>query len=483
MKRAVTSPWNLVLAALAAIPLTAAGLAAQSVDQLSETTREFVSVGDPVVALTHVTVIDGTGADPRADQTVVIDGGRIAAVGPSAEVEVPEGATELDLEGHTVIPGMVGLHNHMFYTAAGGRGSQANFTAPRLYLASGVTTIRTTGSRRPYDDINVRSEIERGLIPGPRIHITAPYMTGTDGATNMAQMGSPEQARRFVSYWAAEGAQWIKAYTAISREDLAAAIEEAHAQGLKVTGHICSVSFREAVELGIDNIEHGFATASDFIASKQPDQCPQNLMARVGEEADPRGERAADVISTMVEAGVPMTSTLAVYEPFIPGRPTKDSATLAVMAPEVREDYLTAREQIDTNPDYPLSDVHFEKAMEFERAFVEAGGILAAGVDPTGLGGAIAGFGDQRNYQLLHEAGFTPSQVIQIMSLNGARVLGVDDELGSVEAGKIADLAVMEGDLVSDPGAIRNVHLVFKDGVGYDSGELIESVKGRVGIN
>ncbi len=483
MKRAVLSPVQHVLAALMAIPLVATALAAQSADELSETTREFVAIGEPVVALTHVTVIDGTGAEPRADQTVIIDGGRIAAMGPSDEVAVPEGAREIDLAGHTVIPGMVGLHNHMFYTAAGGRGSQANFTAPRLYLASGVTTIRTTGSRRPYDDINVRSEIERGLIPGPRIHVTAPYMTGTDGATTMAQVDSPEQARRFVSYWASEGAEWIKAYTAVTREDLAAAIEEAHANGLKVTGHICSVSFREAVELGIDNIEHGFVTASDFIASKEPDQCPSNLMARVGAEADPRGETAADVIATMVEAGVPMTSTLAVYEPFIPGRPTKDSATLAVMAPEIREDYLSAREQIDTNPDYPLSDVHFEKAMEFERAFVEAGGVLAAGVDPTGLGGAIAGFGDQRNYQLLHEAGFTPSKIIQIMSLNGARVLGVDDELGSVETGKIADLAVREGDLTEDPGAIRNVHLVFKDGVGYDSGKLIESVEGRVGID
>lgn len=466
-----------------AVLSSASRLSAQSAAELSETTREFVSVGDPVVALTGVTLIDGTGAEARTSQTVLIDGGRIAAVGADGEVEIPAGATILDLEGHTVIPGMVGLHNHMFFTAAGGRAAQTNFTGPRLYLAAGVTTIRTTGSRRPYDDMNVRSEIDRGLVPGPRIHVTAPYITGVDGATNMAQIGSPEQARRFVAYWASEGAEWIKAYTAITREDLAAAIDEAHAQGIKVTGHICSISFREAVELGIDNIEHGFATASDFIPSKEPDQCPPNILAVVGNEADPRGETARDVIATMVEAGVPMTSTLAVYEPFIPGRPTKDSLTLALMAPEVREDYLAAREQIDMNPNYPLSETHLKKAMEFERAFVEAGGLLAAGVDPTGLGGAIAGLGDQRNYQLLHEAGFTPTEVIQIMSLNGAKILGVDDELGSIEPGKIADLAVMEGDLTADPGAIRRVNLVFKDGVGYDSDALIESVKGRVGIN
>lgn len=178
-----------------------------------------------------------------------------------------------------------------------------------------------------------------------------------------------------------------------------------------------------------------------------------------------------------------MTSTLAVYEPFIPNRPTKDSLTLAVMSPETREDYLEAREQIDSNPDFPLTETHLLKAMEFERAFVEAGGLLAAGVDPTGLGGAIAGFGDQRNYQLLVEAGFTPEQTVQIMSLNGAKILGVDDELGSLEPGKLADMAVMEGDLTSDPGAIRHVKLVFKDGVGYDSDLLIADVTGRVGIN
>ncbi len=466
-----------------ALGLLAPPALAQSADQLSEDVQRYVHTSGPVVALTNVTVIDGTGAAARSNQTVLIEDGRITGLGAAGEVTLADDAVVLDLTGHTVVPGLVGLHNHMFFTSAGGRASQANFTAPRLYLASGVTTIRTTGSRRPYDDINVRADIERGLTPGPRIHITAPYITGMDGATQMAQIGSPEQARRFVSYWASEGAQWIKAYTAITREDLAAAIDEAHAQGMKVTGHICSVSFREAVELGIDNIEHGFATASDFIALKEPNVCPSNLMVIVGNEADPRGPVAQEVIRTMVDANVGMTSTLAVYEPFIPNRPTRDSLTLAVMSDETREDYLEAREQIDTNPDFPLTNTHFEKAMEFERAFVEAGGLMAAGVDPTGLGGAIAGFGDQRNYQLLVEAGFTPEQTVQIMSLNGARILGVDDELGSLEVGKLADLAVMEGDLTSDAGAIRRVKIVFKDGVGYDSGMLIEEVKGRVGIN
>src|SRR5690606_23867257 len=120
--------------------------------------------------------------------------------------------------------------------------------------------------------------------------------------------------------------------------------------------------------------------------------------------------------------------------------------------------------------------------MEYERAFVAAGGLLAAGVDPTGNGGALPGFGDQRNFELLVEAGFSPVEAIQIMTLNGAKVLGVDGELGSVEAGKLADLVVIRGDPVANPAEIRNVTVVFKDGVGFDSPSLIESVKETVGV-
>jgi hypothetical protein len=111
-----------------------------------------------------------------------------------------------------------------------------------------------------------------------------------------------------------------------------------------------------------------------------------------------------------------------------------------------------------------------------------AGGLLGAGVDPTGNGGALPGFGDQRNYELLLEAGFTPVEVVQIMTLNGARILGVDGDARLHRAGKLADLVVIRGDLAADPAAIRNVTHVFKDGVGYDPDRLVESVRGTVGI-
>jgi imidazolonepropionase-like amidohydrolase len=471
---------TVVVAAL--IALATRPLQAQRPDSLGEEVRKYVALDTTAVALTHVLLFDGTGGPPRPDQTVIIQKGRIAQVGPAGSTKVPEGAVGMDLNGHTLIPGLIGLHNHLFYTAAGGRAAQMSYTGPRLYLASGVTTIRTAGGRSPYAEINLRENINRGLVPGPRIHLTAPYITGAEGGGSMDVVTSPEEARRFVAYWASEGATWIKAYTDIRRAELGAAIKEAHRRGVKVTGHLCSVSFREAVALGIDNLEHGMLTASDFDPSKQPDVCPITVVGR-NNLADVGSETANSVILTMVQHKVSMTSTLAVYEPFVANRPTKDARVLNAMSPEVRTSYLKIRQEIDSSGSGPVAAEGLRSAMAFERAFVAAGGLLAAGVDPTGLGGALAGYGDQRNYELLIEAGFTPEQTIQIMTLNGARILGMQQRLGSVEAGKLADLVVLKGDLTSQPSVIRNPTVVFKDGVGYDPAKLIASVEGRVGID
>lgn len=469
-------------AVLATLAVVAAGfadaLAAQSYDRLSEETRAYVAVRGPAVALEHVRVIDGTGGPALEDQTVLLRDGRIAAVGPASSISVPDDADRHDLGGHTVIPGMVGMHDHLFYTSAGGRRVQLGYSAPRLYLGSGVTTIRTTGSFTPYADVHLKDAVDRGDSPGPRIHITAPYITGSTGSPHQARMTSPEQARRFVEYWAEEGATWVKAYTSIGSAELGAAIEEAHRLGLRVTGHLCSVSFREAVALGIDNLEHGMLTASDFVPEKEPDRCPGNIMQRAG-GSDPTGPIARETIEAMVEAGVGLTATLAVYEAFFPDRDVVDERTLELMAPDLREAYLDERGRIqEVGPD----PENFRNELRFEKAFVDAGGLLAAGVDPTGNGGALPGFGNQRNFELLLEAGLTPVEAVQVVSANGAKILGLDHELGTVEAGKVADLIILNGDPASDPGAIRAVRWVFKDGVGYDSRELIQATRGLVGI-
>jgi hypothetical protein len=262
---------------------------------------------------------------------------------------------------------------------------------------------------------------------------------------------------------------------------LGEAIKAAHERGLKFTGHLCSVSFREAVALGIDNLEHGLFTNSDYVPNRTPDHCPSDMrdsLLRV----DLDGPEVQQTIRDMVDNRVAMSSTLAVYELSFPDRPPLEDRVLEALAPEAREEYLAARREIASRAAQSTMPELFRRAQAFEVAFVRAGGLLGSGVDPTGVGGALPGYGDQRNYELLLEAGFSPVEAIRIMTLNGAMILGVDDELGSVAPGKLADLVVIRGNPVTAPAEIRNVTLVFKDGVGYDSPKLLASVKGLVGI-
>lgn len=466
---------------VALLSLPAAVLSAQR-PELSAQTRRYVSVDAPVVAITNVLLVDGTGKPARPGQTVVLANGLISAVGPSATVRPPAGATVIDGTGHSLIPGLIGLHDHLFYSASGGRSVTATFTGPRLYLASGVTTIRTTGSHAPYADVNLKREVDAGRRAGPRIHVTAPYLTGESSGA-MATATTPEEARRFVAYWAEEGAEWIKFYTTITRANMKAAIDEARRRGIRTTGHLCAVTFREAAQLGIDDLAHGAFTATDFIAGKEPDVCPPDNTAILDTAVRASGPVAESIYRTLIEKKVSVTSTLPVIEAFYPGRPVTDARSLDLMAPEVREAYLADRAYIDTASTWPFTVPGLKAQMAWELAFFRAGGLLGNGVDPTGNGGALPGFGDQRGYELFREAGFTTEEAVQICTLNGARILRLQDRLGSVERGKLADVVLIRGDLTTGASVIRNVVTVFKDGVGYDPARLIDDVRGRVGVN
>src|SRR6185436_6131877 len=175
---------QLVFLALASFLSTP--LQAQSFSQLNDATKRYVSVSAPVVALTHVRVIDGTGAPVQENQTIVIENGRIRSMGPAAQAQVPAGAQTMDLTGKTVIPGMYGMHDHTFYPA-GGRGQQRNhhlYSAPRMYLAAGITSIRTAGTYEPYNDLNMMEDVRKGTVPGPRINATGAYVDEIRGRVN-----------------------------------------------------------------------------------------------------------------------------------------------------------------------------------------------------------------------------------------------------------------------------------------------------------
>jgi len=453
--------------------LAASGTAAQVA--VTPAVAPFVTVRESVVALDRVRVIDGTGAPAREDQTLLIEDGRIAAVGPRGRVRVPGGARRLDLSGHTVIPGLVGLHEHLYYAyGPDGPTSEHPFSFPRLYLAGGVTTARTAGGFDIERDLAVAQEIELGRVPGPRMLVTAGYMEGLPMANpRMTRVTTADDARAFVSFWAGRGVHSIKAYTHIPREALAAAIDEAHRRNLTVTGHLCSVTFREAAELGIDNLEHGFLVASDWVPARRADRCPAAQSSAFA-QLDLEDARVEGLIRLLVARKVAITSTLAVME-----LPAVQPRYQAALAPEVFRAFLNWRTMTHGEGRVLFADA--QKEVQLERRFVQAGGLLVAGADPTGDGQVLPGFGNQRNIELLVEGGFSPLEAIRISTLNGAEFLGMADRIGSIRVGKQADLVVLDGDPLVRIEDIERVRTVFVAGVGFDSAALLESIRGQVG--
>ncbi len=458
--------------------------------------KEFIRVSSPVVALEHATFIDGTGSPAKQDQTIVIAGGHIAALGPSGRVDIPANAERINLAGHTALPGLVGMHDHLFYVSNFFHtddllAHDMPFSYPRLYLANGVTTIRTTASFEPYTDLEIKKKVDAGALIGPKIHVTSPVIEGEGyPLTQLHVLTEPEDARRMVEYWAREGATSFKLYTNLTHAQAKAAIDEAHRWGLTITGHLCSLGFREAAELGIDNVEHGLWVDTEFASDKQPDVCPPDYDASAA-DMDVNGDAIQSLIKTLVDHHVAVTSTMAAWEQFVSSPPAATQQVLDVLSERDQKLYeagrLEKRRKMAEASTREKESVErltrmLKKEMEFESAFVRAGGLLLAGSDGV-FEAVIAGFADQRELELLVEAGFTPEEAVQILSLNGAQFLNEASRIGSLEVGKQADIMIVKGDLAKNIRDIEKVELVFKDGVGYDSKKLIASVKGQVGIH
>ena len=482
------------LALLFSLTLISTGAPAQRISPASIIEKYLYGRNAQVKVLRHVRIIDGTGAPPREDQTIVIDGAKIASIGP--EMRAPDHAEVFDLSGYTVLPGLVGMHDHLFYLqrpdtdAAGSEPPtllpQMTFSAPRMYLANGVTTIRTTGSVEPYADINLSRLIDAGTLIGPHIEPTGPYLQGpSDLFIQMHILSGPEDATAFVNFWADSGATNFKAYMHITRAELGAAIAAAHARHLKVTGHLCSVTYPEAAELGIDDLEHGFFVNTQLDPDKQPDKCSRETGSATLAKMTPDSPEADALIKLLVAHHVAITSTLPVFEANLAGKPILRPKALDTLTPEALEAYLYNRNRRNTAADSPAIEraaMNYHNNAKLEYKFAKAGGLLMAGLDPTGNGATLPGFGDQHEVELLvSDDGFTPVEAIRIATLNGATYLGMADRIGSVEAGKQADLMIVKGDPSTHITDIENVEIVFRKGVAYDSNKLLQSVRGRYG--
>lgn len=455
--------------------------AVPSFAQIGPAVKKYIAVQADTLALVHAKVTDGTGGPSKVDQTLIIIKDRITAMGGSASIRVPAQARVIDCMGKTIIPGMIMMHEHLFYAEAAGDyyiGQEMPISFPQLYLAGGVTTMRTAGSLEPQTDLNLKQLISQGRMAGPDIDVTGPYIE-REGfpVPEMLHIRNPEEAAGIVNYWAGFGCTSFKVYMDITLDDLIATIRAAHKLGLKVTGHLCSVTYREAAEAGIDNLEHGFMKSSDFDQDKKPNACPGNVSGSL---------RALKVNSTameqlmqlLIDKKVALTSTLTVFEPCT-GREVIPGGGADALAPQTREIVEQGYRETAGRDTGAVS--LFKKEMAWEKKFVQMGGKLMAGTDPTDDGRVVPGYADRHILELLTEAGFSFPEAVKICSLNAAVYEGIAKETGTVAVGKRADLVLIGGDPEKHIEAVRNTEIVFKNGVGFDSKKIFEALKGTVG--
>ena len=457
--------------------------------KFSDETNKYIEYNDSITVFKNALLIDGTGSAVKPHQTVIIINGKINWIGDDTKAVIPKVAKTIDLNGKTLMPGLVMLHEHMYISAHSMETRQAVVhqlpaTFPRLYLAAGATTIRTAGNIEPYSDMNLKKDIDAGKIPGPSIEVTAPYMEGNQSVfQQMNKLDKPEDAVSFVNYWADQGFTSFKGYMFIDKPTLKAAIDAVHKRKLKITAHLCAVTYREAAEMGIDQLEHGFFASTDFVKDKKENQCPPDedeSIANLNVESD----SVKNLLRFLINKKTVITSTLAVLEGFNTTQPAPSSELLSYFSPDSRDFYLKLFARIKSAKAPSDDDKVFVNNAKMEKMFYEMGGLLTVGTDPTGNGGTIAGFGSWRAIELLVEAdGFTPLEAIKISTLNGAIALGFDKTIGTIEAGKSADLLIIDGDPSKNISDIRKVQFVFRNGIGYNSRKLFESVKGRVGFN
>jgi imidazolonepropionase-like amidohydrolase len=444
----------------------------------------YIKIKSDTFAIKDVELIDGTGGAIKHHQTILVENGRIAAVGNNSSISLPAGARIINGSGKTIIPGMVMMHEHLFY----GEQSRPFYLAmempisfPKLYLAGGVTTMRTTGSVEPQTDLNIRNMINAGKIPGPNMDITAPYIDGPGmPIPEIRFIHSPNEAVAEVNYWADAGCTSFKLYQDLTRAEAKAAIDAAHKRGLKVTGHLCSITYHEAADLGIDNLEHGFFMSSDFDPNKKPDKADFNGRKASLFKLKKDSRKMKELMRYLVQKHVAITSTMPVFEPFTGYEIFPGGADSAV-TPVIRKTVEAVYHQV-VGKDSALV-ANFKKQMYWEKEFSDMGGLLMAGVDPTGAGRVIPGYSDRIVPKLLMEEGFSLPNAIKICSLNAAKFLGKENEIGTITAGKKADLVLIGGDVEQDINNMRKTEIVFKNGIGFDSPKIFKSVQGMVGLH
>ncbi|GAA5224715.1 amidohydrolase family protein [Membranihabitans marinus] len=445
----------------------------------SDSLLPYVKFKDNVQIFTHGKIIDGSGKSILEDQTLIIENGLIKEFGSSNDIKLLDlsadeagGVEVVNLRGKTIIPGIIGMHNHLHIPQFPNLGE----VAAKLYLASGVTTIQTCGATDSDAELLLSEQIKSGQKLGPEIIPSAPFITGEGGNPNMIIPKDEQHLRDTMLYWIDRGIKWFKVYRNINPKDLKTVIDLAHDHGGKVRGHMCSLTFEQASNLGIDGIEHGLNSASDFRTDKDYGIC--NGGREYMDELVINSSEVVNLQKTMIKNHVFLTSTLAIFESSIPNRSYANKESLISMSPYLKSQYEARRNDFNDEIKDSTRNQRFKRIMEFEYQFFKMGGLLCSGVDAGRH--ILPGFGDQRNFILHRETGFTTEEAIQIMTANGAKALGRTD-IGSIQIGKRADFIILDGDLQDNPNVINKVETVFKNGIGYDPKKILNSIKGGFG--
>tara|TARA_B100000949_G_scaffold234328_1_gene253058 strand:+ start:2487 stop:3944 length:1458 start_codon:yes stop_codon:yes gene_type:complete len=442
-------------------------------DVYADSIVNYIKHNYSVLALRNATIIDGTGAPPKEEQTIIVRSGKFHLIGNDDEVTIPRNAIVMNMRGKTIIPGLVGMHNHLHIPGFPDVGEVAS----KLYLAAGVTTIQTCGATDAEKELLLSDEIERGQRVGPNIVPSAPFVNGPGGNPNMIIPKNWGHLKDTLGYWLNRGVKWIKVYRNVAPDDLETIIDMAHSNGAKVRGHLCSVTFEEATNFGIDGIEHGLNSASDFRTDKAYGLSGGGR--EYMDQLDMNDPKVTSLQQQMIDMGVFLTSTLSIYEASVPGRIYLDDRAKSVMSPYLIGRYEERLKEAQRHRDDMTRELRLKRIMAFERQYFKMGGLLCSGVDAGRH--IVPGFGDQRNFELLREAGFKTEEAIQVMTGNGAKVLERND-IGSIAVGKKADFVILDGSLVNDTSVIHKVNTVFKNGLGYDPGKLIGDAQGKFGL-
>ncbi len=450
--------------------------------ELSKQVTNYVEIQDPIVAIKNVTLIDGTGGAVKYNQDILLRNNSIAAIGNTGNISLPKNVRIIDGTGKTVIPGLIMLHEHLFYAkpfSGKYKGTHMTNTFPQLYLAGGVTTMRTAGSIEANSDLNVKNLIDNGQMVGPSMDVSTPHVERLGFIPQLQSLYGDESIDNWLNYWFDKGITSVKVYNHITKEDLKEIIKVSHKKGIKVTGHLCSITYREAAEMGIDNLEHSFMASTDFADGKQENECVYGESSL--NQLDENDPKLIALMQFLIDKNVTLTYTPTVFEPFTNREVIPGGGNDALGSHLLEQMQTTYDRMINTERDAE-SLKSFQKEMKRVMKFHAMGGKITVGTDPTGNGKTIAGYANQRLIELLVETGFSIEEAIKLATLNGAEYLDIEAKTGTIEVGKEADLILLDGDLSKDISNIRNMELVFKNGVGFDSKKIFDSVKGKIGL-